>query len=316
MTETETLAYLNIDPQKLNSMTSKIDADTVGKYLELVVAKTKNHRIGLETGFILPFGVSGSFFNFFQNYSKIGELFEVSDDGFIPLDHLSKYTDNLSKGRSWTEGDYFYFEKYMDQDFVDKYPIGARQWNEIQIGVCLQFAHGYTGKRPYPAMAHSIYKKEGKKDKLEEYLNCPVLFEQEKLCLVFDKSILDWPIRTANKDFFSIYENLISETKNTKLSESINQYLLYNISNPDLSLHSIANDFNIGERSLQRKLKEEGTSYQLLINRIRKELAQKYIEEKRTFIEISTLLGFESQSAFNKFFRKHFNTKPSLYNSN
>ena len=39
----------------------------------------------------------------------------------------------------------------------------------------------------------------------------------------------------------------------------------------------------------------------------------KYLKEKISLPEIGFLLGFESQSAFNKFFKKHFRVQPSAY---
>jgi AraC-like DNA-binding protein len=69
----------------------------------------------------------------------------------------------------------------------------------------------------------------------------------------------------------------------------------------------------MSERTLQRKLLAENTSYQAILDGIRKELANKYLKEHISLVEIAFLLGFESQSAFNKFFRKHFGQKPTIY---
>jgi len=44
----------NTDLHLLDNPVTKIDACIFGEYLEIIVAKSKNNRIGLETGFILP----------------------------------------------------------------------------------------------------------------------------------------------------------------------------------------------------------------------------------------------------------------------
>lgn len=90
---------------------------------------------------------------------------------------------------------------------------------------------------------------------------------------------------------------------------------MHNLSNTDLSFKRVAEKFNMSERNIQRKLKLEGTSYQQILNNLRMNLAQEYIKEKVPFTEIAFLLGFESQSAFNKFFHKQFHTTPSLYSA-
>ncbi|MCA5585062.1 helix-turn-helix domain-containing protein [Parabacteroides gordonii] len=59
----------------------------------------------------------------------------------------------------------------------------------------------------------------------------------------------------------------------------------------------------------------ENTSYQNILDKVRSELACKYLAEDISFSEVAFLLGFESQSAFNKFFQKHFKGQPSDYRS-
>ena len=54
----------------------------------------------------------------------------------------------------------------------------------------------------------------------------------------------------------------------------------------------------MSDRTLQRKLLSENTSYQIILDDVRKELAIKYLKENISLVEISFLLGFETQSAF------------------
>ncbi|MEG0693466.1 MAG: helix-turn-helix transcriptional regulator, partial [Oscillospiraceae bacterium] len=96
-------------------------------------------------------------------------------------------------------------------------------------------------------------------------------------------------------------------------SSIVRRYILQTIPGINLSLKSTACNLNMSERTLQRKLISENTSYQNVLDGVRKELAKKYLEENVSFVEISFLLGFESQSAFNKFFKKHFGQKPTRY---
>lgn len=62
-------AKSNMDIKVLESPFLKIDADILGQYLEQIVLKTGNSRIGLETGFVLPFSVVGTMLDICRNYS-------------------------------------------------------------------------------------------------------------------------------------------------------------------------------------------------------------------------------------------------------
>lgn len=307
MSEEDILKYLRISPEHLKNLTGEIDADTLGKYLELVVAKKNNHRIGLETGFLLPFSIAGSVFNLYKEYKTVREIFEQPTFLSPAANSICKYTDRI-------EGDYFYHEISIGNYFTDKYPVAARQWYEMQFGICLQLAHSYTGKQLHPLMIHSVYGKEGEADILEEYISCPVKYGQERQAMIFDKTLLDWPVITAKRELLPIMEDFINELQfgqdNRSLSGSVYKILLANFPEKDFDLQYIASKLNMSERNVQRKLKTEKTSYQEILNNIRIELSKKYLKRKIPFIEIASLLGFESQSAFNKFIRKQFGSTP------
>ena len=291
----------------LKNPVARVDANIFGRYLEMVVEKTGNNRIGLESGFIIPFTITGTIFNLYHGNSVVSEIFEN-------LDLFDTTANDICQYKTYTENDLFYYEIYVEQEFFDKYPEAARQWYELQYGISLQYAYSYTGRNLFPVLAHSPYGKEGERDKLEDLLNCPVLYNQKSFSLIFNKSVLDLPIITANKDLLPILENLINEIREAKagnnLPEAVRRYILDNVSKEGINLRSVARNFNMSERNIQRKLKDEGTSYQIILDNIRMELSRKYLKKKIPLTEIAFLLGFGSQSAFNKFYRKHFGLSP------
>jgi len=67
-------------------------------------------------------------------------------------------------------------------------------------------------------------------------------------------------------------------------------------------------------RSLQRKLKDEGTTFKALLNGVRQELAYHYIRDSRLNVnEISFLLGFSDISSFSRAFKRWTGEPPSAY---
>jgi len=312
---------LNIDLQQifpksgitLNNLKNpldKVDADIFLRYMEEVVHLKKNHRIGLESGFLIPFMLTGTFFNIYDNCKTVRELFEN-------LKALDSTANNLSDNNIRIYGDYLHYEISTDPEFSEKYPVAIRQWNEMQYGIGLQYAYSFTGRFLHPVSAYSPYSKEGKIDLLEEYLDCPVEFNQEKAGMIFKKNVLELPIITTKKEHLPILENIMSEIEykqnKNNLSETIRRYLIHSLSSTELDLKSVSEKFNMSERNIQRKLRNENTSYQQILDSLRIELSKKYLRERIPLTEIAFLLGFESQSAFNKFFKKHFNITPSQF---
>ena len=138
--------------------------------------------------------------------------------------------------------------------------------------------------------------------------------------MIFDKEILETHITNANPEMLFIAEQLISQLLDKEQQQSVSslvrRYMLQTIPGINFSLKSTALALNMSDRTLQRKLLSENTSYQIILDDVRKELAIKYLKENISLVEISFLLGFETQSAFNKFFKKHFEKQPSVFRKN
>jgi len=74
----------------------------------------------------------------------------------------------------------------------------------------------------------------------------------------------------------------------------------------------VANILNMSISSLQRRLKQEGFSFQEILLETRKELTIKLlVEQKRSTTDVAFLLGYQSSSQFFKAFKQWFKMKPS-----
>ena len=67
-------------------------------------------------------------------------------------------------------------------------------------------------------------------------------------------------------------------------------------------------------RSLQLQLAQEGTSYKILLNRARQNLARSYLQQARYSIkEIAFLLGFSDAATFTRAFRRWTGESPRRF---
>jgi AraC-like DNA-binding protein len=81
-------------------------------------------------------------------------------------------------------------------------------------------------------------------------------------------------------------------------------------------LGQVACLFNITERQLQRKLKAQGTSFGEELDRVRLDLALRYLQDARmTMVDIALSLGFTDQSNFVKAFKRWQGETPGQYRS-
>jgi len=76
----------------------------------------------------------------------------------------------------------------------------------------------------------------------------------------------------------------------------------------------VAQALHLSQRTLQRRLQEEGTSFQSLLDDTRRELAEQYLAQPTmTLLQIAYLLGFADPSNFFRAFRRWFNVTPGEY---
>ncbi|WP_168798001.1 AraC family transcriptional regulator [Pacificoceanicola onchidii] len=80
------------------------------------------------------------------------------------------------------------------------------------------------------------------------------------------------------------------------------------------SVDDMARRLNVSKRSLQRRLSEEGTSFQELLNETRFEMSDRYLKDSGLSLpEISYLLGFRETSSFFRAFQGWTGTTPGEY---
>jgi AraC-like DNA-binding protein len=83
------------------------------------------------------------------------------------------------------------------------------------------------------------------------------------------------------------------------------------------SFENIALDLNMSEQTLRRRLKVEGTSYPMIKDEIRRDLAIEYLLiSKRNIKDISNALGFSEPRSFTRAFKNWTGVSPSNYVKN
>ncbi len=89
-------------------------------------------------------------------------------------------------------------------------------------------------------------------------------------------------------------------------------YLSNELDKSPPTLDRMASSFGMTERSLRRKLVEEGHPFRHLLDRVRKDMCSLYrMEGKRSLSEIALLLGFSDLSAFSRSYKRWHGVSPS-----
>lgn len=144
---------------------------------------------------------------------------------------------------------------------------------------------------------------------LQEYFGCPVKYRATRDALILRAADLERPFATHNEELLQMlgpqFEHALKEglTKQNIL-EQVKWVLkrLLSGSRPDLLM--VAKELGMGERTLQRRLTDEGTTFRQLLNDTRHELVRQYLGDASIEItEAAFLVGFEDPNSFYRAFR-------------
>lgn len=158
--------------------------------------------------------------------------------------------------------------------------------------------------------------------KLKDELGTDCLFNEKQNVWIFPKEYLSQPILTADpmlapllkaqckKDIDKV--KLRSGWK-AEISHLIKK-LLMNSQGKMLKVKQVAYMMNMSERSLQRYLATENTSFSALVDLTRKEHAHNLLENSSTSIETVALsLGYADTSHFTRAFKRWMGVTPKYY---
>jgi AraC-like DNA-binding protein len=100
----------------------------------------------------------------------------------------------------------------------------------------------------------------------------------------------------------------------TGLSLEVQRVLISRVSGGDTRIQAVARQLSMSSRTLQRRLAEEGSSYQELLDRARKEASSRYLTESSLAIgEVAYLVGFSEPAPFHRAFKRWFGVTPERF---
>lgn len=110
------------------------------------------------------------------------------------------------------------------------------------------------------------------------------------------------------------FEQLKAQLGTATMSGKIKQVLVEALPGGATSVEHVARRLRVSKRSLQRRLNEEGTSYQHLLNETRFEMSERYLKKSSLSLpEISYLLGFRDTSSFFRAFQGWAGMTPGAF---
>ena len=192
----------------------------------------------------------------------------------------------------------------------------------LLVDVCFAWiasmAHRGIG-RPLSPRRVEFQRPPARREMYEKHFQCPVKFRADRNALIFNKGDMELPFVTHNPDLLGtvapqLEAELTEQLAQKTFGEQAKGILKHLLAGQRPSVQDLARELHLSTRTLQRRLTEQGITFQRLLDEARRELAHHYLlHSSRELNETAYLLGYEDANSFFRAFQHWEGTTPGQW---
>jgi len=179
---------------------------------------------------------------------------------------------------------------------------------ECAFAWVLSVARHGTGTRLSPVRVEFVQPRPHVKA-IERHFGCPVVCGASHNALVFRAADAQRPFVTRNAELLAMLapqfeEELKRENGDENFVERVRIAIQQKLTGQRPTIEDIANALHISSRTIQRRLQEEGSNFQRVLEEARHQLARQYLNNSVLELnEAAYLLGYNDANSFVRAFR-------------
>lgn len=296
-----------IEFAELDKPGARIATDAVIRLWDLAIRWSGNPALGIDRELVARF----------VNFDVVGHAMLSSADLRSGLNNLSRYLAVISdattidledgKGHSW-----------LALSHIGNTLRVPRQRQEYAILTLLILCDWLIRREVRPLAAEFIFPEPVCELPYRKAFNCPLRFGQPATRLLLSDTDLATPLPSRNPAMLALHERLMDEQLTSmgavSIRNRVREELMSRLGQGEPRREDIAALLALTDRTFQRRLRAEGTSYQQLLDEARCELARKYLaQEGLALSAISDLLGFGDPSNVFRACKRWFGVSPGAY---
>ncbi len=191
---------------------------------------------------------------------------------------------------------------------------------DIQTGSLLSFGRRFTERQIVPVRVTLRGEPPAYAALYTPTFGCPALFGQPHDAIVFRNEDLALPLVSANPNVASMFieaaeRGLADHARGGPgTAQGVREALAKLMGGELPTIAQVAGVLCISERTLQRRLAQEGVKFSTLLDEVRLQLASRYLDAGRASLtEIAYLLGFADPNSFFRSFKRWTGVTPDDY---
>lgn len=280
-----------------------ITRDDEARFIEATLATVERADLAFRVGMRYHFGVFGVWGLALATSRDLLQALEVAQE-FIELTHSFAGLGVTTAGASAVVA--------IHQD----YPAGAVQAFVLErdLMVTLMIASEIAGRRLPVEQVDVALPRPAHSDLLSRLLDCEVNWDSDRTAATIALHELEKPLPQANPITWSACVRQCREL----IARQVGEEPFSSIVKAEIirgrfrGITAVCEQLQISERSLRRRLSEEGTSFRALQKSLRLELAEQYLADQTLSVEqVAERLGYSEAANFCHAFRGWTGQTPS-----
>lgn len=303
----ELFSEAGLDMAELNNPDMRCPSEKVSLLWDLAVQRSCNAMIGIAQ----PRSSS------LANFDVVGYAMMSCPNLLASLECLIRYLRVVSEAAALVmqkEGDGYALELTL---FGGGHAL-PRQRFEFDLLTLLSFLRWISGRHFLPVFVDFTYPEPADPQLYHAAYQSPVRFGAAANRVVLSEADLLLPLPTHNPALEKFHAQFASQyltrLDNKKISRMVGELIAHKLLGWEPRREDIARLLCLGDRTLRRRLEEEGTSFQKILDETRRDLAQQYFAQQRYSVgEIAYMLGFADQGTLFRACRRWFDVSPKQY---
>lgn len=194
-----------------------------------------------------------------------------------------------------------------------------QRYQEVFLSALLKLSQAIHGDFFMPISVSFTFERPAYFQQYHKIFGRSIHFSQPSCFLEIDTDLLDLPIRAASLVFNQTFakraqDMMLRMPDGNSLSTEVVQVIERKIGYEIFSMADIANELGLTQRTMQRRLKKENTSYAELRDRVRFRRAEEYLRDPNLdMATIAANLGFSEPANFYSAFKRWQGMSPGEY---